>query len=164
METKDVVTLVISILSTLAAVAAVVFARRAVDSQHHVQAWAVNHALLLRAAEFLVNKPELLSLHGVTAEKLSDDGISVEEFVYIYIHLDAGAAHYRITDDKDVELTLFRKNFIRNPKVRTMWKKYLRENLFSSTPFSLAVDDYIAEIETAQQSAPADSANAPPLS
>jgi len=151
METKDIVALLINVLSVFAAVAAVIIARRAVGSQHHVQGWAVNHALLMRAAEFLVTNPELLQLHGITTENLSQDGISIEEFVYTYMNLDAGAALYKISGDKDVTLTQFRKNFIRNPKVRTMWKKYLRENLFSSTPFSLAVDAYLAEVESAQQ-------------
>ena len=64
METKDIVALLINVLSVFAAVAAVIIARRAVGSQHHVQGWAVNHALLMPAILIMTTTYPISSLGG----------------------------------------------------------------------------------------------------
>ena len=151
MEAKDVLALVVSVLSAVGAIAAAIIAWRAVDNQRHTQKWTVNHDLLMRAAGMLITNPGLLDLHRITPRELAQDGISPEELIYCYIHLNAGAAFYRISEEQRVQLTQFRKNFLRNPKVRVVWKKYLRDKLFSPTPYVSAVDAYIAELEAEEQ-------------
>ena len=99
----------------------------------------------------LITNPGLLDLHRITPRDLAQDGISPEELIYCYIHLNAGLAFYRISGEQRVQLTQYRKSFLRSPKVRVAWKKHLRDKLFGSTPYGSAIDAYIAELEAEEQ-------------
>lgn len=161
MEAKDVAALIVWTLSACAGVAAAIVARSAVSTNRQIQKWIVNHDLLDRSRDMLIAHPDLLHLHGITPETLLEDGLSLEEIIYVNLHFDAGGAFYRIGGDRSVELTEVRKNFIRNERVRFIWKKHLRGRLFNDTPYSRAIDAYISELEgdvsritTARSSAP----------
>ncbi len=148
METKDIVSLAVSGLAACVAAYAAVYTRHAVHSQKTAEKWSANHGFLVRVYEMLVTNPELLHLHGLSPEDLAQDGVSVSEFTYIHLHMDAGSAFYHIGGAKNAKLTEVRKAFLDNPKVRTVWKKHLSGRFFSpSHPYSIAVDAYIAEIE-----------------
>lgn len=148
---KDVLGLLISIISAGIASYAVVISRIAVNKQIHALKWNVNHDLHARAREMLIDNPKLLALHSIDTSELEQDGIAYDELIYILHHIDAGSAYHRINDEEKVELTPFRKKFLENPKVRLAWKKYLR-GMFNPWAYSQAIDDYIAQLE-GQQSA-----------
>jgi hypothetical protein len=103
--------------------------------------------LLARTEGMFIVNPELFQLHGIQFDELAKDGISVEELIYINCNFDAGSAYHKISGEKQVVLTSYRKNFIRNAKVRKAWKKYLRDKMFSPSPFVDAVDAYIMKVE-----------------
>lgn len=144
LEIKDFISLGVSGLSACVAIFAAYMARTAVHSQRRADRWATNHDLLARASTMLADNPSLLGLHGITTDDLAQDDISVEEFSYVYLSMDAGSAYYQVGGDRQIELTDFRKNFLRNHKVQKIWTRYLRERMFSTGPFAHAVDRYIA--------------------
>ncbi len=148
METKDIVNLAISVMSALVALYAVFIARAAVNAQRHAQSWSTNYELLAKANEILAANPDLLQLHGIDPDEFSKHGVSALEVVYVNHHLDAGGALHKISGEKKVQLTEYRRQFLLNPKVRVIWKNFLRERLFKATPYSVAIDEFIAEIES----------------
>ena len=150
METREIVTLLVSSFSACGAICAAFFARAAVQNQRHIQRWVANNELLALANQMLCTDPGLLQLHGITPEELEGDGVSTEELVYTLFQLNAGSAFYAIAGEQQVQLTEYRKNFLNSNKVRTIWKKYARVKLFNKGPFAQAVDAYIAEIETVE--------------
>ncbi len=145
MELKDVLALVIALLSACVYVYAAFIARQSVHYMRHTQKWLANHQLLDRAREMVIENPDLLRMHGISLDELSKDGVSPQEFLYIEAQLDAASALSNIGGDHVVELTEFRKRFLENPKVQIVWKKYLRGRMFNVTPFSKAVDECIAQ-------------------
>lgn len=105
MDIKDIISVVAGSLSALVAVYAAIVAKTAVRNQSHIEKWTVNHDLLSRASSMVVDNPDLLWLHGVDIDDLSNDHISKQELVYIYLHFDAGSALHRIGSDEIVELS-----------------------------------------------------------
>jgi hypothetical protein len=114
METKDIITLLVSIIPACGAIYAAFFARAAVQNQRHIQRWVANHELLARANQMLSSDPNLLQLHGITPEELERDGVTTEELVYTLFQLNAGSAFHTIAGEQQVQLTAYRKNFLRN--------------------------------------------------
>ena len=145
---KDMLGLIISVISAGIASYAAIISTLAVKRQLHAIKWNTNHDLHARARAMLLNNPELLALHLIDQGELEKDGLSCEELLYIVHHIDAGSAFHRIGGDNKIELTPFRKKFFENPKVRLAWKKYLRNKLFNPWAYSKAIDDHIASIET----------------
>jgi hypothetical protein len=144
METKDIVNLMIALLSACVAVYAAIAARAAVHTQRRAEKWSTNHDLIARASTLLAANPELLRLHGITPEELAEDGVEIDELLYAHLQLDAGSAYFQVGGDP-VVLTEFRKAFLRSGKVQMMWKKYFRGNIFNPGEYARAVDAFIEQ-------------------
>jgi len=127
-------------------VASIMIAIRSAKKQTNTQAWITNLQLLNRATGMLIADHGLLKIIGIEPEEIMKDGISPSEIVFINASLDASEAMYLISGDKSI--TEFRKNFLRNAKVRTAWKKYLKNKAFSPSPWADAVDKYITNFES----------------
>lgn len=149
MDVKDIVSLVISVLSGTAAIAAVIISRATIAKQREMQKWIVHHDLLNRADGMLMDDPSLLRVMGIEPSEVMKNGLTPQELIFINAHLNASLAMTRVTGEKNVILLEQRKSFLCNEKVRVAWKKYLRNRTFSESPWSKAVDAYIAEIESA---------------
>lgn len=144
---KDTLGLIISLISAGIATYAAIISKIAVQRQLHATKWSTNQDLLTRAREMLISNPELLTLHSIDPNELANYGITCEELVYIMHHIGAGSTFHRISGDKEIELTPFRKKFFENQKVRLAWKKYLRDNYSNPWAYSKAIDNYIATLE-----------------
>jgi hypothetical protein len=138
---------VATLLSAVVALYAARIARSAVRSQQNVEKWRVNLDFFARAEEMFLKNPNLVGFHGVDAVQLAADGVTAEEFLYLLYQFDAGDSFYNIGQEDEVTLTSYRRNLLQHPKVRLVWKKYLRHRLFNPTPFVHAVDRYVDEIE-----------------
>ncbi len=149
MDTKDLLSLAISITSACISIASVIIARVALSRQREAQMWVTNYDLLNRARGMLIADPSLLSLLGIDPNEVIKDGITPSELIYIEASMDASSAMHRVSG-KQLTLTEYRKHFIRNQKVRIAWKKYLRDKTFSPSLFTKAVDDYIAKFESCE--------------
>ena len=147
MDLKDDITLLISIFSACAAVLSVIFSRLALERQRYMQGWIANHDLLNRTNSMVMQDHSLLRILGIEPDELIKDGVTPDELIFIHASMDAGHAFYRISGERYSIITGYRKNFLENPKVRMVWKKYLRDKLFGQTPWTKAVDSYIAEFE-----------------
>ena len=170
MEPKDLASLAISIISAVISVCSLMTAARSAEKQRNLQAWITekqtnmqarltekqmntqawitNLQLLNSTAGMLIANHDLLKILGIEPDKIMKDGITPSEIVFINASLDASEAMYLVSGDKSI--TEYRKNFLRNDKVRTAWKKYLRNKTFSPSPWSEAVDACVADIESAE--------------
>jgi len=149
METKDIVSLAISLVSAFISVVSVIIAIRATDKQRVAQSFVANQDLLNKANTLLNADHDLWRLLGIDPDDVIRDGITMSEFTYIFASLNASAAHYVISGKRHAELTDERKLFLRNPKVRIAWKRHLRNTMFSTTSsWTKAVDTYIDDFES----------------
>ena len=146
-DAKDILSLVISLGSAAVATVAVLLSRTALNSQRHMQKWIVNHDLIARSDAMIINNNDLLTLHGIDQQKVLRDGITIIELLYICENLSASSAMINVSNDKLVTLSDYRKNFLQSDKLQIAWTKYLRGKMFSTTPWSIAVDKYIAELQ-----------------
>ncbi len=96
----------------------------------------------------LIQDHSLLRIFGIEPDEVIKDGITLSELIFINTSLDASGAMEKVRGEHPVTLTEYRKNFLKNRKVRTVWKKYLRTKTFSPSQFTKAVDAYIAEFES----------------
>ena len=119
----------------------------AIERQKYMQSWLANYDLLNRTTNLLMQDHSLLRLLSVDPDELLKDGITPEELIFINVSMDASHALYRLSGQKKAVLTHYRKHVLKNAKVRKTWKKYLRVGLFNPTPWTAAVDKYIAEFE-----------------
>jgi hypothetical protein len=130
-------------LAVIAAFTSARYAIKSITQQLNTQKIVANHTLLTKSYDMINSSPELLIILGTSKEKLASDGISVEEFVFILNHFNAGTVYYQITGEKKVKLTEVRKNFLKNDKVQFVWANYLNGKFFNIGPWSKAVDEYI---------------------
>jgi hypothetical protein len=151
METKDVASLVISLISAFISVISVIIAMRAIDKQRAAQSFISNQDLLNKANIFLMEDDDLWRLWGVEPDNVKKDGITMKQFTYIYLSLNASLAHYLIPGKRHAELTDERKHFLSNDKVQSAWKNHLRNTIFSATSsWTKAVDTYIDSVSQAK--------------
>src|SRR5215471_3528480 len=156
METKDVVSLAISLISAFISVISVIIAIRAIDKQRAAQSFVSNQDLLNRANTLLTAHQDLWRLWGIEPDDVIRDGITMSEFTYIFASLNASVAHYLISGKRHAELSDERRLFLRNPKVRLAWKRHLRNTIFSTTSsWTKAVDTYINDLESKTEMSPA---------
>ena len=132
MTFQGTISLIVSFLSLLTAVAAIYIARLTFRQQQGTQSWITNHSLLLKSYDMIIENPKLLSLFGINVENCKKDGLTAEELIFINISMDASSVFHKIADGERVELTPYRKQFLQNKKVRIAWKNVSPRN--ASTP------------------------------
>jgi hypothetical protein len=151
-DIKESISIIISVFSACTAIISVIMARMAINNQRHMQGLLANHDLLSRTTNLLMQDHNLLRILGVDPKDLHENGITPEEFIFVNASMDAGHAMYRLTGKMKPEITDFRKHFLRDNKVRKIWKSYLRCKIFNKSPWTEAVDKYISEYEAEQSS------------
>jgi len=148
MDIKEVISWSVSVVAVVIAAFAAFYTRHSIHSQRMADRWVANHNLFFNVYCMLDTHPELLQLHGITPESLAQNGLSVAEFNYIHLHMEAGSAYYHVAGVKRAKLTEVRQHFLEEPKVRMVWKRYLRDAFFNTShAYSIAVDAYIAQVE-----------------
>lgn len=140
MDTKDAISILISLASVTIAAAAWRVSHVSLLKQRETQKWIVNHDLLSRADRMLIEDNGLLEIYGIDKTEVIKDGITIKELIYIYTSLNASSAFHQIGDEKVVKLTNFRKNFLKCEKVRTSWEKYLSGRMLNdNSSWALAI-------------------------
>jgi hypothetical protein len=142
MEIRDLA----SVFSVIVATAAALVAWESIRRQTRTQKWLANHQLLMKTNDMIIADPGLLEILGIDLNAVAQDGLSAKELVFINTHLDASSVLYRISGEKP-DLTEYRKNFLRHPKVRLAWRKYLRGRTQNPGLWMDAVDAYILQVE-----------------
>jgi hypothetical protein len=150
-EPVHVVTLVLSSLSLIVSVVSVVVALKSVRATRHIAMHTTTYHLHRFADEMCKTNPALLELHGITAADLQKDGVTADEVNYVTASFEAGDAYYQIYERPVVELTEYRKEFLRSPKVRLIYTKYVRGKMISTGPFTQAIDQHIKAVEGASK-------------
>jgi hypothetical protein len=135
--------------SALVALGAALLAWEAIRRQTRTQQWVANHDLLSKTIDMVIKDPKLLEFSGIDIDQLKQDGLTAEELVFINTHFDASSVLYRISGEKRPILTQYRKNFLRHPKVRLAWQKYLRDRSQNPGPWMDAIDAEIRSIDAA---------------
>ncbi|CEN54412.1 hypothetical protein [Capnocytophaga canis] len=104
--------------------------------------YQININKVSQAETYLKENTDLLKLHNIKIEKIQkDDGITKDEFFYILSSLRASEAFYVIGNEKKT-FSGYRKNFLKKKKVKVLYKKYLRDNFFSSESFTKMLDEF----------------------
>jgi hypothetical protein len=93
METKDIVSLTISLISAFISVISVIVAVRAVDKQRSAQSFVSNQDLLNKANTLLNADHDLWRLWGIEPDSVIRDGITMSEFTYIFASLNASPSY-----------------------------------------------------------------------
>jgi hypothetical protein len=120
--------LVGAIAASISAVAvsfAAIFAALALRSNNTIQKHALNVARIAEGEKLLEsNLDDILKLHGRSPDQVSAAGLSGPELIYLIHSFTGGDVYYRVGNDN--ELTLYRKNLLKQTKVRDAWRKLLK--------------------------------------
>jgi hypothetical protein len=139
--------LAVSVLSLVVSVISGVVAVLAVQTTKRIALQTSTLQLHNFADQICTANPSLYELHGITEDDLKREGISFQELSYVVHSFDAGEAYYLIQNPSQVELTEYRRQMLRHPKVRRIWKQFVVGKTLSPSRFSAAVDLAITEIE-----------------
>jgi hypothetical protein len=147
MTTNDIVTVAISATSAAISVASVLIALRSMKRQREAQTWTANQSMIIDVNRMLKDDPNLFRILGIEPDDVLKDGITMSELTFIFLQLNISSGIHFVRGNQETELTFRNKQFLQNAKVRLVWKKYLRKNVFTASRWSNAVDAYIAELE-----------------
>jgi len=147
MTTNDIITVAISATSAAISVASVLIALRSMKRQREAQTWTANQSMIIDVNRMLKDDPNLFRILGIEPDDALKDGITMSELTFIFLQLNISSGIHFIRGNRDTELTFRNKQFLQNSKVRLVWKKYLRKNVFTESRWSNAVDAYIAKLE-----------------
>jgi hypothetical protein len=153
MDPVAIVSLVMSGFSLLVGVASACVAVLAVRTSKRIAMQATTLQLHNFADQICHANPGLYELHGITTADLAREGVTPQELSYVVHSFDAGEAYYRIQNPSKVELTEYRCQMLRHPKVRKIWKAFIVGKTMSRSRFSAAVDEHIADLERKATSA-----------
>ena len=67
------------------------------------------------------------------------------ELLYLIESFSAGDLFHRIDSGKSITLGYYRENLLGNKKVQKVWEKIIKRRFLSDSPFSKAVDNFIAQ-------------------
>jgi len=87
------------------------------------------------------NIDSLIKLHGISKSEIDDAGLTLSEFEYINKSLKASLVYYIIDSGSDTKLSDYRKTFLSNPKVKSVYD-LVRGRFLSNTKFIEILDDY----------------------
>jgi hypothetical protein len=149
MDTKDIITMAISATSATISVISVLIAFRSMKRQREAQSFVVNQDILNKINNMLIADPSLFLIFGIQPSLVEKDGITMSELTYIFAQLNASSTFHQIRGKQHIELTVPRKQFLQNEKVRLAWKKYLRKHMFPESGWPDVVDAYIAALDVA---------------
>jgi hypothetical protein len=141
----DTLTIIISFASILIALFAAWISGRTLNEQKRIAKVSNNYSLLMQANSLIIEYPELLGIHNITSDELQNANVTEKEVVYILQSIQAAQSYYEVENSSRVNintLSLYRQNFLRNKKVRSVWTTFMREKLIVSSPFSNAVDEF----------------------
>ena len=147
MTTNDIITVAISATSAAISVVSVLVALRSIKRQREAQTWAANQSMIIDVNRMLKDDPNLFRILGIEPDDVLKDGITMSELTFIYLQLNISSGIHFVRGSGDNELTFRNKQFLQNAKVCLAWRKYLRNNVFTKSRWSNAVDAYIAELE-----------------
>jgi hypothetical protein len=156
-DSAAVSSLVVSALSLVVSVVSAVVAVHAMRTTTRIAAKATNLQLHNFGDEICRANPALYEFHGITLADLTREGVSPDELSYVVHSFDAAQAYHEMRSASKVTLSEYRRNMLLHPKVRKIWKLFVVGKTLNPSPFTEAVDRYIAEVErTASASAERD--------
>lgn len=133
-----------SLLSAGVAVVAAVVAFSSYVQQRRSSQLSFNLLFLSDSMKQLAARPSLLTLHNIDVKALAEDGIAVEEFLYILNTIYAGQTYHALGSRRSVKLSEYRRNLLGNPKFKIVWQKHIRDNMTGKTPYTDAIDEFYA--------------------
>lgn len=133
---------VVSIIGTLIAVISAIISTISYQKQKNISKLNANLLLLEKTQSMLHTHPELLELHGVGKNDLESCNVSSTEFIYILNSLYSGLAYYTIDGSSDIKLSNYRKEFLKNEKVRLCWDNIIKDKMIYIGSYTKAIDNY----------------------
>ncbi len=133
---------IISIASASIAIIAAIISIWSLYEQRRVSKLNANIAFLNVGHNQLLNNPSLLELHNIGSSDLEECMLTADEFVYILNSFYAGQGYYFIEKTKNIHLSEYRRNLLRNAKVKMAWIKLIRNKMFAESSYSKAIDHF----------------------
>jgi len=146
MSTSDIVSLATSLLTLAAVIVSAVaahLAKKALEAQVIV---SKNGALVSQTQqneEQLGKLPQLFGLYNIDLEDLKNNSITPEELLFVWSDLRQGEIFHRMEGFTGEMISDYRANFLRNPKVQSIFFKYISGRLMSNSPYIEAVRRFI---------------------
>ena len=138
---------IIGVISAIIAVIAAGISYRNLREQKRVAKTILNITQISEAESLIFKNPKLLELHNISNDLLKECDANHEEMCYLLLSFNAAQGEYVIEDKKNISLSNYRKNLLKNEKVRKIWKRILSEKMYQESIFTKAVDEYINEVE-----------------
>lgn len=136
---------IISGISTLIAVMAAGISLVALREQRRISKLNANIEFLIYGQNMIVDNPELLELHNITEQLLGETGVTHKELLYILNSLYAGQAYYFVEKSKNIELSKYRQNFLRNSKVKMAWQNIIRTRMIFDSEYTQVIDKFYSQ-------------------
>lgn len=136
---------IISICSTILAIIALIVSFYTLEEQRRLSMISNNYAMLGQSYTLLAENPALFELHNITAEKLAQIGVTEMDVLYVMQSIHAAQSYYETENKSKIDhrtFTPYRTNFLRNPKVKTIWQHIMKDKLISDSPLSNAIDAF----------------------
>ena len=105
---------------------------------------STNRAAAAKHEEMIAAHPELLELHGIDSKSLVQLGVTSTEASYLLSSFSAGNLYY--LDGEVTELTEYRKQLLRSPKVRAFWSHVLNSGIIGAGPFAALINEHIKQV------------------
>lgn len=144
-----IVSVIISVTSILLAAFSLMISFRTLEEERRVSQISNNYAMLGIAHNLIAETPSLLELHNISIMDLEEIGVTEYEVLYVMQSIHAAQAYYEVENKEEINhlsFTPYRKNFLRNPKVKVIWQNIMKDKLISDSPLSHAIDAFY-EIE-----------------
>lgn len=139
----------IAIIALLISVVTAIIAGLALKEQVRITKLTANYTAITTADSLLVNHPELLDLYNIDKALMEASGIKPIELLYLAESFHAAELYHRIDGRQPIIISDYRKNLLRNKKVRKAWQSFIRHKFIFNAPFTKAVDEFIEKEEDA---------------
>lgn len=121
----EIISLGVAVVALLISAGATVIAGLALKEQVRITRITANYSAITTADSLLVKHPELLDLYGIDRELMEKHGVQAIEVLYLAESFHAAELYHRIQNSKSIYLSDYRKNMLRNEKVRKAWEHFI---------------------------------------
>ncbi|MBS1175271.1 MAG: hypothetical protein H6R05_1402 [Burkholderiaceae bacterium] len=134
----------IAVASFVISLVAVLFSYFSLRTQVSISKNTAFFTQKMTTESLILKHEELLQLHGVDEGKLKKYGVSSEELIYLIQSFSAAELYYQISKKTKAEdLSEYRKNLLKHPKVRIIWNEFIKGHFLSESDFTRAIDTFI---------------------
>ena len=139
----QIIGIVIAVVALMVSVATAIIAALALREHVRISKITANYTAITTADSFLLQHPKLLALYNIDEDEMRSCGITSEGLLYLAESFHAAELYHRLDGAKQVVISEYRKNMLRNPKVREAWQRLIKNKFSFHAPLAAAIDEFI---------------------